>query len=205
MKAKKDDKINCKDFPPSFEDDKTRMWDINKLGVDPKDMASDEMTEKNGTMTFNGDTEVIYETRVYPMFNMQPTQEERSKAERIAKLIDVGITNGMPNRLLSMLKQEFFNIIHLKDFDLKILSKLNKETNKITIILKGRTFVAKPPNEALTVEEYRAFINDLETAEVFNMLYDIQLVTVADQKYYDALVGAQIAKHKATKNQGKQE
>jgi len=205
MEVKKDDKLNHKDFPPTFEDDKTRMWDIEKLGLDKKDMKNEELSEKDGVMTFNGETEVIYETRVYPMFNLQPTKEEIDKAERLAKLMDNGIRNKMPENILDRLKQEFFSIIHLEGFDLKILSKLNKGTDKITIIIKGRSFVAKPPNDTMTIEEYLAFIEDLETAAFFNMMYDVKLVTVADQKYYEGLIAEQLARHKDAINQKKQE
>jgi len=74
MKADKNRKPSYRDFPPTYEDDKTRMWHVPDLdlNIDRKEAAA------NCPLGIDIETEELYESRVYRL---------RSDTEVLVKML----------------------------------------------------------------------------------------------------------------------
>ncbi len=130
-----DDKENpdVKDFPPTYEDEKIRIWNTGKLDLDLKKEDVKKEHEKH-TICIE-DNEEVNEILIYPM------------------------TDPHTGR-------------YLEDFDLKITSKINLKTKKVTFMLKGRTFMSK--KITCSEGEYKEFIEDIEEQDFFRLMYDVE-------------------------------
>lgn len=170
-------KINVKDFPPTWEDEQIRIWDNEKLCLEKEDIN----IEDPYTMNVHMNKEEFYEIRVYPMKNFRLPKEFAE--ELFYKMKKEGISEKAIKEI-----KEKMNIDveekkrYLEDFDLKIISKIDKETKEITMMLKGQNIVTK--KQKMDKEEYNRFVSKFETDAKIHMIYDINAVRIMDRKYF---------------------
>jgi len=68
--------------------------------------------------------------------------------------------------------KDYVNGGYLENFDLKVISKINKKTKIITMILKGQTIASQ--KKEFTKEEYDKLVSDLEKAPMFDFIYHLE-------------------------------
>jgi hypothetical protein len=170
-------KVNVKDFPPTWEDEQVRMWDNEKLCIDEKNTNKKDPY----TMDVNLEGEEFYEIRVYPMKNIGLPKEftEIILGEMEKK--------GLPEKKVKEIKKAFDekpeeNKKYLEEFDLKIISKIDKKTKEITMMLKGHNIISK--KQRMEKEEYNRFVSKFETDAQLHIIYDINAVRIMDRKYF---------------------
>ena len=172
-------RVNCKDFPPTFEDEQIRMWDNTKLNLN-KEEAMPTEEEKQWTMPVDFEKEEMHEIRVYPMFNRKLPEKfkdvlfEEMKKDGVAKE-DI---ENMRKAQDEPLSEEYY----LEGFDLKIISKIDKKTKELTVMLKGHNIIT--PKQKMDKEEYDRLVSTFETSKEMHYVYDINAVRIMDSKYF---------------------
>jgi hypothetical protein len=181
MKAKQGEKIKMNDFPPTFEDEKLRMWDGKRLDLKESDIESD------ATMILK-DNESAYEIRMYPMRNVK--NFEAVMMSMMMAIDKKEIPDAAKEETFKKLEEyaEKNTIGYLDGFDLKIISKMDKETKAITVVMRGRTFSMKPKYENVTEVDYKKLIDDLEREPGFRIIYDVKKVSVCDRNYLEEFI-----------------
>ena len=106
MKSKK--KINIMDFPPSFENDKVRMW-----GEDSLDVRREDIIEYRGTMKINNPFEELHEVRAYSVPSGELFLKMISKIHTKTQVITAIIKTGgiVTETLTYSSKKEYFEYV----------------------------------------------------------------------------------------------
>jgi hypothetical protein len=106
MKSKK--KINIMDFPPSFENDKVRMW-----GEDSLDVRREDIIEYRGTMKINNPFEELHEVRAYSVPRGELFLKMISKIHTKTRVITAIIKTGgiVTEPLTYSSKKEYFDYV----------------------------------------------------------------------------------------------
>ena len=145
-------KPNYRDFPPTKETEKLRMWDLDGLSID-----KEQLKKHTSKFTLNVDydkDERFYESRVYPM----------------------------PG-----------------NWEIKILSKIDLNTDKIFLMLKTSSgSVLLPPENWITKEKFREEVQTIEGL-ITKSGGDASKVSVSDCKELNKWAQSVIEKHEKEK------
>ena len=174
----KREKINCKDFPPTWEDEQIKMWDNAKLNLDKKDVELSEK-EKKWSMDIHLEEEEFHEIRIYPMKNF------RMPEKAIEEIFKSMKNDGIDEKEIEKMRKAYNNPTdaeYLEGFDLKIISKINNKTNKITVMMKGNSLLSD--KKEMTKDEYNQFVSGFEMMPGAHMIYDINSVRILDKSYF---------------------